>query len=98
MRGRIGFDLRKAGFRLSPEFVLAGEQSRTFTDETTTPGYSVVNLKAAYTFARPHLAHQLAVEVFNVGDQLYRNHSSFIKDLAPEIGRGVRFTYTVRFF
>ena len=98
LRGRIGFDLRKGGFRLSPEFVLANEQSRTFTNETTTPGYSVVNLKAAYTLARQHLAHQFAAEVFNIGDQLYRNHSSFIKDLAPEIGRGVRFTYTVRFF
>ena len=32
------------------------------------------------------------------GDRLYRNHSSFIKDLAPELGRGVRVTYMVRFF
>ena len=38
------------------------------------------------------------MNVFNLGDRLYRNHSSFIKDLAPEIGRGVRFTYMVRFF
>ena len=98
LRGRIGFDLRTGGFRLSPEFVMASEQNRTFTGETTTPGYTVMNLKAAYTIARPHLAHQFAAEVFNIGDQLYRNHSSFIKDLAPEIGRGVRFTYTVRFF
>lgn len=36
--------------------------------------------------------------VFNLGDRLYRNHSSFIKDLAPEIGRGVRVTYIMRFF
>ena len=98
LRGRIGVDLRKGGFRLSPELVLASEQSRTFTSETTTAGYSVVNLKAAYTVARQHLAHQFAAEVFNIGDQFYRNHSSFIKDLAPEIGRGVRFSYTVRFF
>ena len=98
LRGRIGFDLRTGGFRLSPEFVMASEQDRTFTGETATAGYTVVNLKAAYTLARQHLAHQFAAEVFNVGDQLYRNHSSFIKDLAPEIGRGVRFTYTVRFF
>ncbi|MDE0106340.1 MAG: TonB-dependent receptor [Bryobacterales bacterium] len=98
LRGRIGFDLRAGGFRLSPEFVMASEQSRTFTGETSTPGYTVVNLKATYTVARQHLAHQFAAEVFNIGDQLYRNHSSFIKDLAPEIGRGVRFTYTVRFF
>jgi iron complex outermembrane receptor protein len=38
------------------------------------------------------------VEAFNLGDRLYRNHLSFIKELAPEIGRGVRFGYTLRFF
>jgi iron complex outermembrane receptor protein len=36
--------------------------------------------------------------VFNIANQLYRNHASLIKDFAPEIGRGVRFHYTVRFF
>jgi iron complex outermembrane receptor protein len=58
----------------------------------------VVNLKASYTYAQQHLAHHIAVKVFNLSDRLYRNHSSFIKDLAPEIGRGLRLTYTVRFF
>jgi iron complex outermembrane receptor protein len=42
--------------------------------------------------------HVLSASLFNLGDRLYRNHLSFIKDLAPEIGRGVRFTDTVRFF
>ena len=57
-----------------------------------------MNLTASYTYAQQHLAHQFSANVFNLGDEFYRNHSSFIKDLAPEIGRGVRFTYTVRFF
>ena len=98
LRGSIGLDLRKGGFRVAPELVMAAEQSRTFTNETTTSEYAVVNLKASYTLAQQHRVHNFSVTVFNVGDQLYRNHSSFIKDLAPEIGRGVRFTYTVRFF
>ena len=55
-------------------------------------------LKASYTYVQQHLSHLFAVNVFNRGDRLYRNHSSFIKDLAPEIGRGIRFTYMVRFF
>ena len=83
---------------MAPELVMASEQSRTFTDETTTPEYAVMNLKASYTIAQQHRVHNFSVTVFNIGDQLYRNHSSFIKDLAPEIGRGVRFSYTVRFF
>ena len=98
LRGRIGLDYNRAGFRFAPELILAGQQHQTFTDETRTPGYAVVNLKASYTYAQQHLAHQFSVNVFNIGDRLYRNHSSFIKDRAPEIGRGVRFTYMVKFF
>ena len=98
LRGRIGFDYNRSGFRFAPELILASQQHQTFTGETRTPGYSVVNVKGSYTYAQQHLAHQFSVNVFNLGDRLYRNHSSFIKDLAPEIGRGVRFTYMVRFF
>ena len=98
LRGRVGVDYRRGGLRLAPELVLASQQHQTFTDETRTPGYAVVNLKASYTYARQHAAHQFSVNVFNVGDRLYRNHSSLIKDLAPEIGRGVKLSYMVRFF
>jgi iron complex outermembrane receptor protein len=98
LRGRVGFDWNYGGFRLAPELILASQQHQTFTGETRTPGYAVVNLKASYTIARQHVSHQFSANVFNVGDRLYRNHSSFIKDLAPEIGRGVRFTYMIRFF
>ncbi len=98
LRGKVGFDFNHLGFRIKPELILASQQDQTFTGETRTPGYGVVNLKASYTYAQQHLAHQFAVKVFNLSDRLYRNHSSFIKDLAPEIGRGVRLTYTVRFF
>ena len=98
LRGRIGFDYNRSGFRFAPELILASQQHQTFTGETRTPGYGVVNVKGSYTYAQQHLAHQFSVNVFNLGDRLYRNHSSFIKDLAPEIGRGVRFTYMVRFF
>ena len=98
LRGRIGLAYRFAGFQFTPELILASQQNQTFTGETRTPGYAVVNLKASYIYAQQHLAHQFSVNVFNAGDRLYRNHSSFVKDLAPEIGRGVRFTYMVRFF
>ena len=98
LRGKLGFDWRRGGLSVKPEIVLASSQQQTFTTELKTPGYTVVNLKASYTIARQHLAHQFSFNIFNIGDRLYRNHSSFIKDLAPEIGRGVRVTYMVRFF
>jgi iron complex outermembrane receptor protein len=98
LRGKLGLDWSLGGFRVEPQLILAAQQQQTFTGETRTPGYAVVDLKASYTFATRHIGHQFSVNVFNVGDRLYRNHASFIKDLAPEIGRGVKFTYMLRFF
>ncbi|HEX6624620.1 MAG TPA: TonB-dependent receptor, partial [Pyrinomonadaceae bacterium] len=98
LRARFGLDARYKGLNLRPEAVFVKDQDDLFTTETRTPGYTVFNLVASYTIARPHYAHIFSVNAFNLGDRLYRNHLSFIKDLAPEIGRGIRFTYTIRYF
>jgi iron complex outermembrane receptor protein len=98
LRGHIGIEGRYRGFSVKPELVMANKQDKVFTNETETPGYTVVNLTAAYTLPARHFSHHFALNAFNLGDRLYFNHVSFIKDLAPEIGRGVRFTYSVRFF
>jgi iron complex outermembrane receptor protein len=97
-RGRVGFDARYRGLSIKPELVLAAAQNELFVTETRTAGYAVANLTSSYTVAQQHLVHVISATFFNLGDRLYRNHLSFIKDLAPEIGRGVRLTYTVRFF
>ena len=98
LRGLVGLGYRHKGFSLRPELVLASRQSQTFDLETPTAGYAVFNLRASYTIPTPGAIQQFSVDVFNIGDRLYRNHSSFIKDLAPEMGRGVRFSYILRFF
>lgn len=98
LRGRVGLEYRRRGLSIRPELVMANRQSQTFDLETPTAGYAVVDLRASYTIPTGSAIHQISANVFNIGDQLYRNHLSFIKDLAPEIGRGVRFSYMVRFF
>jgi iron complex outermembrane recepter protein len=98
LRGRVGFEVNYKGFRFNPEAVMAKDQDRVFTAETRTAGYTVFNVNASYTFAQQHLAQTISVSGFNLGDRLYRNHLSFIKEFAPEIGRGVRLTYSLRFF
>ncbi len=98
LRGRLGFDARYKGLSVKPEVMLTAAQHQFFETETRTAGYTMVNLGASYTLARQHEIHVFSVNLFNAGDRLYRNHLSFIKDLAPEIGRGMRFTYTLRFF
>jgi iron complex outermembrane receptor protein len=98
MRARVGLDWRYRDFSLRPEAVFVKDKKEVFPTETRTAGYSLFNLLASYTLARAHYAHIFSLNAFNLGDRVYRNHLSFIKDLAPEIGRGVRFTYTVRAF
>jgi iron complex outermembrane recepter protein len=98
LRGRIGFEAFYKGLRFNPEVIMARDQDRIFPLETRTPGYTTVNLTASYTIARQHLAQIFSVNAFNLNDRLYFNHLSFIKNFAPEIGRGVRLVYTIRFF
>ncbi|MCS6886476.1 MAG: TonB-dependent receptor [Acidobacteriota bacterium] len=98
LRGRLGLEFRYRGLSLLPETIMARSQKQTFAIETPTAGYTIFNLTASYTLFQQHAAHVFSINGFNLGNRLYRNHLSFIKDLAPEIGRGVRFTYTVRFF
>ena len=98
LRGRVGFEAFYKGFRINPEVVMAQDQDRLFPLETRTAGYATVNLTASYMFAQKHLAQIISVNAFNLNDKLYFNHLSFIKGFTPEIGRGVRLVYTIRFF
>ena len=97
LRGRVGMEFRYKGLLLNPEIVMANHQDRIFPTETPTAGYAVFNLSGSYLFAQQHAAHIISFNFFNVGDTLYRNHLSFIKEFAPEMGRGLRVTYTLRF-
>jgi len=97
-RGKIGLEYLQNRFSFRPELELADRQNRTFNLETPTAGYAVVNLNSSYLIPTGTGLHQFTVNFFNISDRLYRNHLSFIKSLAPEIGRGVKLSYTFRFF
>ncbi len=98
LRVRTGLEIRYKGLLLNPEVVMAQDQSRLFPTETRTAGYTVFGLSGSYLIAQQHAAHIISFNAFNLGDRLYRNHLSFIKEFAPEMGRGLRVTYTFRFF
>lgn len=98
MRGHVGLDLHYQNFSVKPEFIAVGRQDRIFTNETPTAGYGTVNVIAQFIIPTKHTANIFSVNAYNLNNKLYYNHISFIKDISPEIGRGVRFSYTVRFF
>lgn len=100
LRVRVGADIRYKGLSVRPEgvFVKGKDAGNIFSLETPTAGYNLFNLNASYSITSEHFAHVFSVGTSNLGNTLYRNHLSFIKDLAPEPGRGARFSYTLRFF
>jgi len=99
-RLRAGLDFRYKGLSVRPEAVFAYRKSPSdvYPLETPTAGYELFNINGSYTFGTKHYAHIFTVSASNLNDKLYRNHLSFIKDLAPEAGRGLRLSYTFRFF
>ena len=97
LRGTVDLDIPYGGFTLTPQLEFAARQADVFRGETETGRYSVVNVRASYVWPRQDTAHVLSFTGYNLTNELYRNHTSYIKDLAPEMGRGVRASYAVRF-
>jgi iron complex outermembrane recepter protein len=98
LSARVELDVPFGNFKVGPEFVFTAAQNNVFGTETRTPGSTVVNLGASYLMARGHATHIVALKAYNLTNETYRLHTSFIKDLAAEMGRGVRLTYSVKFF
>ena len=97
-RGRVGFEDHYRDLDVKPEFVAVARQDRIFTNETETAGYGIANVTASYVIGGKHTAQIFSLNAYNLNNKLYFNHISFIKDISPEIGRGVKFTYTIRYF
>ena len=97
--GRVELEIPWNALTVTPELVWSASQDKIFSvGETETDGYAAFTFKVQYTLARTHLAHIFSVNAYNLTNELYRMHTNFIKELAPEIGRGIKFTYSLRFF
>src|SRR5437016_8774081 len=97
LRGTLGLDWRYKAFSLRPEMTLVNRQARVFDNETGTAGYGLFNLNASYTFVTNRVAHIVSLGGENLTNKLHRNHLSFIKEIAPEMGRTMRLNYALRF-
>jgi iron complex outermembrane receptor protein len=97
-RGRLGLDVRRGALTISPEVVFSARQAAVSRGETPTDGWATVNAGVSWQRAGSHATHLVAAQVYNLGNTTYRLHTSFLKDLAPEVGRGAKLTYTVRFY
>ena len=96
--GRVALTARAGDFSFTPEAVFSSSQDRVFRDETTTDGWATFNIDVTWERIRGHGSHLIALQGYNLGNTTYRLHTSFIKDLAAEMGAGVKVTYALRFF
>jgi iron complex outermembrane receptor protein len=98
LRARFGLDWHVLGVRVKPMVTFAASQDRVAENETPTDGYALLDLALSYSLERGSQQHQITLRFDNITDELYRNHSSYIKDLAPEMGRTVRLSYSATLF
>jgi iron complex outermembrane receptor protein len=92
-----GLRYEHKGLHVEGEVKNVGRQDRVYGAETPTDGYTVVNAHASYQITSGHSVHTVTLRSDNIGDELYRNHLSYIKDLTPEMGRSLKLVYGVRF-
>lgn len=81
---------------LAGEVRHVGEQDRLSEGELPTDGYTMVNLRGA---VRPFSDRNVTVfaEAHNLTDEEAREHTSFLKDIAPLPGRNLRIGVTYAF-
>jgi iron complex outermembrane recepter protein len=97
LRVRGGLRYQHNAFQAGGEVIAAATQDRVFLTETSTDGYQLLRLFGAYSIARGNIVHTITARLDNATNELYRNHLSLIKDLAPEMGRNFKALYSVKF-
>lgn len=96
--GQVKLDVPVGRLRLAPRMRWAAKMDRLYHGETATDGYAVFDFTASYVFVSAHTTSNISFRAYNITDAEYRHHTSLIKDLAPQMGRGFRISYSLRFF
>jgi iron complex outermembrane receptor protein len=97
LRANVGLRYQYNAFQVGGSVTAVAKQDRIFGAETPTDGYGLLRLYTAYSMQAGRALHTITARLDNVTDELYRNHLSLIKDLAPEMGRNFKLVYNVRF-
>ena len=95
-RGLLGFDARSETFDFRTELEYAAEQNRTADFEIPTDDYVLWN---AYLTVRPFENKALSFELrgTNLTNSDARQHTSFLKDVAPLPGRNFKVSFRAEF-
>ena len=98
LNGQMRLDVPFRGLRIAPRLRWAARMNRLHAGETPTDGYGVLDLTVSWLLLTGNATHHVSLVGHNLTDAVYRHHTSVIKDVAPQMGRGVRISYSIRFF
>ena len=96
-RFRGGLRYAVNAFQAGGDVTFTAKQDRVFGAEQPTDGYQLLRLFGAYSFGSGRRVSTITVRLDNATNELYRNHLSYLKDLAPEMGRNFKVLYNVKF-
>lgn len=96
---RLGGRLRYNGGTVRADLGLTqvGTQTHVAPLEEETDGYAMVEMSLGYRLFTGGVTHDFLIRGTNLTNTEARNHTSFLKELAPLPGRDVRFMYRVYF-
>jgi len=90
MRIGTGLDYKLGDFASKIDVLHGFKQDRVATNELATDGYTLVNATISYRF-KTALNLEAFAKARNLLDEDIRDHSSFLKEIAPMGGRSVLF-------
>ncbi len=67
----------------------ARSQRRVAAAESPTAGYTVLNASISCLIPGPHVSYEVFLRGKNLTDEEAREHTSFLKEFAPQPGRGI---------
>lgn len=92
----IGVDAQTGPFNARLEYVRADDQDKVAAFEEPTEGYELINARLSVNLREDDRLVVL-LDARNLTDEEVREHTSFVKDLAPRPGRTVRLALSAKF-
>jgi len=96
-RYRADLEYQQSQFWIKASVTRTSTQDRTAPGETATEGYTILGASAGYRFFAGGLSHELLATGSNLGDEVGRVHTSFLKDRIILPGRNISLAYRLRF-
>lgn len=88
-RAGVRLDAARKNLSTSVDYYHSFKQNDLAAFETETPGYDMLNVTVAYQLGGGRFDRQIYLRGTNLLDEAALNHASFIKDVAPLMGRNI---------